>query len=408
MKTLEEVQSFFEREIRPHLALLEAKRIKAKRKIFFYHFLFGILELGIISFILKFILSNIDVPFRKGDEVGYFALGITFLAFSSGVVVAWRQKIRNVVWFQDEFKKTVMGPLVRFMEPELSYTPQKMVVPGALFLGSEIFPHDSYYPKGYWAEDFVAGRIGQTVFEFFEIDGDRCYNYGDFYYKENLYQGVFPVAEIPGSSSAEQISFKGLFFIADFNKSFKGSTLIRTEDRGVRSRWVRATGREIVRLEDPEFEKYFAVYSTDQVTARYILSPGLMKRVSEYKSKAKRDIRTSFRYNKIFIAISQKKNLFEVDVNRPLSDFESIRAYYHDLRLAIDIVEDLNLNTRIWLRDAAAGDAITPEIPKITLKNIWSYRMLAFGAVFWMPGAPNLYAGYYTKGITQCLIADGL
>ena len=410
MKTLEEVRSFFEREIQPALAPLEIKRKKARRKTIFYHFLFSFFELAVISLTLSFIfiLSTIDPPWRKDDKAPYFLIGIMFFVFSSGVVVAWLKKIRRAVLFQNEFKRAVMDPLVRFLWPELSYTPQKMVVPGALFLGSEIFPHDSYYPKGYWAEDFVAGRIGQTVFEFFEIDGGDPYRYGDLFYKENLYQGVIPVSEIP-ESQPEAISFKGLFFIADFNKSFKGSTLVRSEDRGVRSRWVRATGRELVRLEDPEFEKHFAVYSTDQVAARYILSPGLMRRLSEYKSKTERDILISFRYNRIFVAIDLGKNAFEVNVYRSLYDFENVREYYQDLRLVIDIIEDLNLNTRIWLREASADAPLRPEILKISFRNIWIYRILVFaGPFFFVIGAHNFYAGRYKRSLAQFLTINGL
>lgn len=407
MKTQEELKLFFERSITPHMAPLEAKRRKAKRKILFYHFLFGLLELALIGFPLKFILEHSDAPYQKGDAIGYFALGITYLTFLSAIVVAWRERIRRVVTFRDEFKKTVMEPLVRFLWPELSYTPDKMIVPGALFLGSEIFPHAYYYPRGYWAEDFVSGRIGETVFEFFEIDGGDFYLSGDVRYTEHLYPGVIPVAEIP-PQPPEEISFQGLFFVADFHKSFKGSTLIRTEDRGVRSRWVRATGRELVRLEDPEFEKHFAVYSTDQITARYILSPGLMKRISDYRSRTKRDIRISFRYNRIFIAMDLGKNAFEVNVNRSLYDFENVLEYYRDLQLTLDIVEDLNLNTRIWQKEVPADDKMIPEIPRYSFKNVSDYRFLGFLGIFlYVPGAHNLYLGYYKKGIAQLMIAYG-
>ena len=41
-------------------------------------------------------------------------------------------------------------------------------------------------------------------------------------------------------------------------------------------------GRDVVKLEDPEFEKEFVVYAHDQVEARYVLSPSLMRRLLEF------------------------------------------------------------------------------------------------------------------------------
>ena len=50
----------------------------------------------------------------------------------------------------------------------------------------------------------------------------------------------------------------------------------------------------------------------------------------------------------VFVAISFSRNLFEPKLFSSLTDFENIREYYDDLDLAISIVDDLNLNTRIW------------------------------------------------------------
>lgn len=40
---------------------------------------------------------------------------------------------------------------------------------------------------------------------------------------------------------------------------------------------------DVVRLEDPEFEKIFVVYSSDEVEARYILSTSFMERLVEFR-----------------------------------------------------------------------------------------------------------------------------
>ena len=59
----------------------------------------------------------------------------------------------------------------------------------------------------------------------------------------------------------------------------------------------------------------------------------------------------SFVGSKVFVAVSFTRNLFEPKLFRTLLDFGLIQEYFEDLQLAIGIVEDLNLNTRIWSKE---------------------------------------------------------
>jgi hypothetical protein len=108
---------------------------------------------------------------------------------------------------------------------------------------------------------------------------------------------------------------------------------------------------QLIKLEDPQFEKEFVVYGDDQVEARYILSPSLMSRIVDYKQKTGKRIYLSFVGSTIFVAIWIGRNLFEPRIFKTLLDFEPIRQYYEDLKIAIEIVEDLNLNVRIWSKE---------------------------------------------------------
>ncbi|MHC5091781.1 MAG: DUF3137 domain-containing protein [Planctomycetota bacterium] len=93
---------------------------------------------------------------------------------------------------------------------------------------------------------------------------------------------------------------------------------------------------DLIQLEDPQFEREFVVYGTDQIEARYILSTSLMRRILDFKQK---------------VAVPMKKNMFEPKYFSSLSDFSPILDYYNDLAFAAGIVDDLNLNTRIWTKE---------------------------------------------------------
>jgi Protein of unknown function (DUF3137) len=105
---------------------------------------------------------------------------------------------------------------------------------------------------------------------------------------------------------------------------------------------------QIIRLEDPKFSKYFTVYSNDQIEARYVLSTSLMERLVRFRKKANRQVYISFVESMIYIAIPYQEDLFEPKLFSTMLNFNPIRDYFENLQLMIGIVEDLNLNRRIW------------------------------------------------------------
>ncbi len=105
-----------------------------------------------------------------------------------------------------------------------------------------------------------------------------------------------------------------------------------------------------LKLEDPRFEQHFSVYSNDQIEARYLLTPAMMERLVEFVVKAKSKVSLSFIDNNIYIAISNSKNYFEPALFTQSDSFESVQDIAHDLQFVIDIVNDLDLNTRIWTK----------------------------------------------------------
>ena len=151
--------------------------------------------------------------------------------------------------------------------------------------------------------------------------------------------------------------FKGLFFIGDFNKHFSGKTVVLpdTAERlfGLLGKTLQSVFKhsgELIKLEDPEFEKHFVVYGSDQVEARYILSTSLMKRITDFRSKHGKPVYVSFVRSCVHVAVTTGKNMFEPRILRSLLDFEMAEDYLEDLEFALGIVEDLNLNTRIWTK----------------------------------------------------------
>ncbi len=320
LKTESELAAFYSRELLPVLRPLEEKRKKMVS---------GFLTIGAI--VLVALLLVLISGLREGRMWWILLLPGAAIIWL-GIYLYGLNKEYTV-----EFKNSVIAGLVKFLDAGLQYDREGFVALTE-YENSRIFIHGVDRYRG---DDLVSGTLGKTAICFSEIHSE---------YK----------TETTDSKGRRQTQwhtiFRGLFFIGDFNKEFSGCTVVLPDTAeklfggflgGMLQKMNMARG-QLIRLEDPEFEKNFVVYGEDQVTARYVLSTGLMERMLAYKNEAKKNVYFSFVDSKVYVAISYNKNLFEPKIFGSILDFAAIREYYKDLELAAEIVEELNLNTRIW------------------------------------------------------------
>lgn len=114
-------------------------------------------------------------------------------------------------------------------------------------------------------------------------------------------------------------TFTGQIVVINFKNQFRGRTVVYP-DKGLLNRKKRGSMKR-VRLVDPIFEKKYEVYGTDQVEARYLLSPDFMQRLVDlehaFKSKS---VRFGFIDNQLLIAIETRMKLGVGSMFRPLDD----------------------------------------------------------------------------------------
>lgn len=262
------------------------------------------------------------------------------------LAVALAALLAGAVWwalvssFTKQFKHRVISAIAHYLDPSLAYDPD-LCISEQDFKESKLFPHAV---DRYTGEDYVAGRIGETAIRFSEVHAE--------------YKTTHTDAKGNTSTSWHTI-FKGLFIIADFNKEFRSVTLVLPDVAEKLFGWLGQAfqewtdvfrGRELVKLEDPEFEREFVVYADDQVEARYILTPALMERLLEFKRETGRQVYFSFVRSNVYVATTTGKDLFEPRLAAPLSDPAVLHEYLRQLQLGVGVVEELDLNTRIWTK----------------------------------------------------------
>ena len=310
----------------------ELKRLEVVRKAV----LGRVMALFVVTGAIVAAAVTLDLVYRLTGWLGFaaFALSVSIAAF------LYRYLTSEYVHL---FKVNVISKIVVFIDPDLEYWPAGFIERGK-FISSRIFER---LPDRFRGDDHIRGRIGETDIEFSELHAE---------YKEDTYDSR------RGRRRHWHTIFKGLFFIGDFNKRFYGKTVVLpdTAERllggaGAFFQSLNKSRGELIKLEDPEFEKMFVVYGDDQIESRYILSTSLMERIVGFRKKTGRPIYLSFVGSQVFVAIPYGKGLFEPKVFSPITDFKTVDQYFENLQLAIGIVDDLNLNTRIWTK-APTGD----------------------------------------------------
>ena len=227
--------------------------------------------------------------------------------------------------FSSFYKEEVVDEIIHAFCPNATYSPNNGVSED-LFRNSGLFTS----PHRYHAEDRIEGCLGKTSFICSEVHAEerraRSTKNGVQYYWEDI--------------------FKGFLFIADFHKEFQGETTVLRD-----SFFKIKMGASRVKMENPDFEKVFDVFSTNQIEARYLITPSMMERMLKLDSNFKKGITISFRNSTILVAIPDSKNRFEADVWSSLSDMSILKSDFAVLQSLLDIVDELNLNTRIWSKE---------------------------------------------------------
>lgn len=184
-------------------------------------------------------------------------------------------------------------------------------------------------PDRYSTEDLIEGRIGSTKFCFAEVHAQE---------KRTTYTKN-------GTKTTWVDIFRGFFFVADFNKHFRGQTTLVPNYWG--SKWL--AGKQRVQLENTRLMKEFLVCSTDQTEARYILTPGLMERIMVLWDKYPGMLSISFTGSNIIIARTSSLNCYEAGIWKGLE--KCLKRDIEAVRSLTGIVEELNMNTRIWTKE---------------------------------------------------------
>ncbi len=281
-----------------------------------------------------------------GNEFGLeffakWAISILSLAF---LIVPFKLLEKVEADFAAKYKKAILPEILKFLGANAVYNTEQFISQSE-FEESKLFPTQEIW--SYKGSDLTKGKNDKTDFEFSQLQVMK--------------------KEVKRSSGKTETSitdlFKGIFYKADFNKNFSGETFVVPdlarelfggylgEALNKQAGSLNRPETNLVYLEDVEFEKLFAVFSSNQQEARYILSPSLMQKITALKNKFSNDMYLAFSKNSVYIGIEGLNDFFAPNLFGNIDNYETVEKHFLLIQDLLAIADELGLNTRIWTKE---------------------------------------------------------
>lgn len=315
MSELAKLQELFETRLKPQLENIEKER---KTIMYFY---IGAVVLAVGAF-LSF------------SFIGGWGIVLVF----GSIILGGAGATKYATKYRSRYKEEVVMRIIELINPEYNYDPNRHISEER-YNESKIFKSRCDRYKG---DDFVSGSIEKTDFEFSELKTE---------YKTQS-------TDDDGKKQTEwHTIFQGIFFHADFNKHIEGETFVLPDaEEKLLGKFVQkfqkdSSRGELVKLENPVFEKAFKVFSSNQVEARYILTPTMMEAMVNIQKRILRPMHFSFIGERVYCAVSFNKGLFEPRIFKSGVKFSDVEEMYCLFSFIETIIHEMNLNTRIWSKN---------------------------------------------------------
>lgn len=347
LKTIEEFQEYYDKELTNDLFELEDLRKKSLSKLNNFYFILSVTLIPVVILLYVLFLYDLDVS------------AIIFFILACIVYIRLYSRSKNE--YTEAFINLVIPKILSFINDTLRLFPGEFISKEK-FMESGIFLEE---PNSYFGKNLISGKINNVnvrlseVYAQYNVELDPEYMAAAQYDNEhNLNEiNLMPektLNEIQVRTRHSYSIFSGLFFIADFNRKFRGKTFVLPDlaekslgHLGVTLQRLNDTHGQMIKLEDPVFENQFAVYGSDQIAARYILTTSFMERITNFKNKLNKNIYISFIDSKLCIAIEDLYLDINPDINASLLEFETLENYFEILLFVEQLVEDLNLSANI-------------------------------------------------------------
>lgn len=307
-----ELINYYEQQVKPQLQQLEQLRLKDIK-----HIRLSWYFICTTALILLFMFFSNDDVFAQATGNAIVVITILIMAGSIGWQIFLKKRLRLGL------KKSLIAPICAYFD--MQYQAKGFNFTTHKFIELGILPNKADDTR---LEDLIWGTHHDVQFKLCEALLTKDVKDND-------------------DNSHTETLFKGLLLQYEFPKPFIGE--IRVLSKKHRSSLFKASfkGERIV-LEDPKFNDMFAVYATDQIESRYILTPNFMERIlalAKHFSAESGRLALAFYADQLLISVHTNKDRFEGgDFKNSFLDTGRLNDLVGELSIIQEIITTLNLN----------------------------------------------------------------
>jgi len=289
---------YYHANILPELERGEVQRIEAVKKTKKAWVILGLI--GVVA-VISILLLGLKFPFA------IFAIGLS-IAAGVGLSAYFFAGIKN------QTKEVLMGGICKFLGWDFTEIVETVSNIDS-FINLGLLP---IFCDRHEFEDRVSGSAYGADFE--------------------LHEAHFLKRKKTKNGHRWVTVFRGQIMALTFDKKFLGETIV-LRDQG----WFNSKKRgelKRVGLVDPVFEKIFEAYGTDQVEARYMLTPTFMQRLVDLEETVDgKNIQFAFTGGQLLISVETQNRYEAGSMFTPLTDTEPMQKILDEIGAIFDVID---------------------------------------------------------------------
>jgi len=225
---------------------------------------------------------------------------------------------REIKKISNEFKSTYVKKEIERLIPGSHYNPLIGVSSSTVERSRLVKLHDVFK-----SEDLIQGEIKDVGFTFSDVH-------------------VIDIQR-SGKHTRRVTTFKGRFYIFDFNKRFRSDLLLLQPGQ-----YRPFSSLKKIKLESMQFNSEFKIYAGNEHEAFYILTPHFMEKLLELDRKYYDKIGFSFKENRLYIAIDSRTDSFDVLGTGDIT-IKHVNDAIVELERLIEFVTYLKLDNKLFI-----------------------------------------------------------
>jgi len=288
---------------------------------------------GVGTLIIFFLLMD-----QAEDTAMYW--GIILISVLAYYILAY---LLFITPYRNAFKKHIVSKAFAFYDPQLHYDPKGMVDERD-FIDSMLFEKEDF--NKYKGEDLIKGDYKDTAFVMSEL---------------KVQNEIESFSDNEGNSHTEtEDIFKGLFMVANLNKSINNALILTYRDnesgydhapkffkKYCSSFNSNGLGKlHKFKIRNNDFNDDYNVYTSDDNMADSILSPEFIRRLLQF-NKYEYWLMMSFIDDRFFIAAYTENDLLEADIHKSVNDLSVIEDEISVYMTCLSAIDDLKIKDAV-------------------------------------------------------------